>query len=176
MACGGLGSILGPFIVGQLADRYFATEKVLAVCHLVGGLLLIAASYCTTFWPIFLLMLVYCSLYFPTVGLTNSLTFRALGEEHASLFAPIRLWGTIGWLLATFLVGRYLGLGSGDVPAPQALLRPRRRAQLREVLRIPGVISLVMGFYCFALPHTPPAPPARPPQSPRSRHSSRAWS
>ncbi len=62
MACGGLGSILGPFIMGQLADRYFATEKVLAVSHLMGGLLLIAASYFTTFWPIFLLMLVYCTL------------------------------------------------------------------------------------------------------------------
>ncbi len=79
MACGGLGSILGPFIMGQLADRYFATEKVLAVSHLIGGLLLIAASYGTTFWPIFLLMLVCCTLYFPTVGLTNSLTFQALG-------------------------------------------------------------------------------------------------
>ena len=57
MACGGLGSILGPFIMGQLADRYFATERVLAFSHLGGGVLLIAASYFTTFWPIFVLML-----------------------------------------------------------------------------------------------------------------------
>src|SRR5271166_3773384 len=55
MACGGLGSILGPFIMGQLADRYFATERVLAFSHLGGGVLLIAASYFTTFWPIFVL-------------------------------------------------------------------------------------------------------------------------
>ena len=81
MACGGLGSILGPFIMGQLADRYFATERVLAFSHLGGGVLLIAASYFTTFWPIFVLMLLYCTLYFPTVGLTNSLTFRALGRR-----------------------------------------------------------------------------------------------
>src|SRR5271165_2423272 len=120
MACGGLGSILGPFIMGQLADRYFATERVLAFSHLAGGVLLIAASYFTTFWPIFVLVLLYCTLYFPTVGLTNSLTFRALGDEHTSQFAPIRLWGTIGWLLATFLVGGYLGLDSGRVP----LLKP----------------------------------------------------
>ncbi len=53
----GLGSILGPFVMGQLADRYFATEKVLAVAHLAGGLLLIATAYATTLWPIFLLML-----------------------------------------------------------------------------------------------------------------------
>ena len=156
MACGGLGSILGPFIMGQLADRYFATERVLAFSHLGGGVLLIAASYFTTFWPIFVLMLLYCTLYFPTVGLTNSLTFRALGDEHTSQFAPIRLWGTIGWLLATFLVGGYLGLDSGRVPLLKPFFSLVGEPSLREVLRIPGLISLVFGLYCFALPHTPP--------------------
>jgi nucleoside transporter len=156
MACGGLGSIFGPFIMGQLADRYFATEKVLAFCHLTGGFLLIAASYFTSFWPIFLLMLVYCSLYFPTVGLTNSLTFRALGEEHASLFAPIRLWGTIGWLLATFLVGLYLDLSSTTTPVLKPFFDLVGEPGKYEVLRIPGLISLAFGLYCFALPHTPP--------------------
>src|SRR5208337_369070 len=160
MACGGLGSILGPFIMGQLADRYFATEKVLAASHLIGGLLLIAASHGTTFWPIFLLMLVYCTLYFPTVGLTNSLTFRALGEEHASLFAPIRLWGTIGWLLATFLVGRYLNLTSETAPFLKPFFDLVGEPGKMEILRIPGLISLVFGLYCFALPHTPAAGPA----------------
>ena len=167
MACGGLGSIIGPFIMGQLADRYFATEKVLAFSHLAGGMLLIAASYCTTFWPIFLLMLVYCTLYFPTVGLTNSLTFRALGEEHASLFAPIRLWGTIGWLLATFLVGRYLNLSSESAPALKPLFDLVGEPGKMEVLRIPGLISLVLGLYCFALPHTPPAIPAMAASAPK---------
>ncbi len=157
MACGGLGSILGPFIVGQLADRYFATEKVLAVCHLLGGVLLIAASYCTTFWPIFLLMLIYCSLYFPTVGLTNSLTFRALGDEHTSQFAPIRFWGTIGWLTATFLVGRYLNLGSENSPGLKSWFDLVGEPGKMEVLRIPGLISLVLGVYSLWLPHTPPA-------------------
>ncbi len=156
MACGGIGSILGPFVMGQLADRYFATEKVLAFCHLAGGLLLIAASYGTTFWPIFLLMLVYCTLYFPTVGLTNSLTFRALGEEHASQFAPIRLWGTIGWLAASFLLGRYLFLNSTAAPMLKPLFDLVGEPTKREVLRIPGLISLIFGLYCFALPHTPP--------------------
>jgi nucleoside transporter len=157
MACGGLGSIIGPFIMGQLADRYFATERVLAFSHLAGGVLLIVASQFTTFWPIFLLMLVYCSLYFPTVGLTNSLTFRALGDEHASLFAPIRLWGTIGWLLATFLVGLYLDLNSENTPFLKPLFALAGEPGKYEVLRIPGLISLVLGLYCFALPHTPPA-------------------
>lgn len=156
MACGGIGSIVGPFIVGQLADRYFATEKVLAFSHLAGGVLLIAASRFTTFTPIFLLMLAYCSLYFPTVGLTNSITFRALGDEHVSLFAPIRLWGTIGWLAATFLVGLYLDVNSTNTPILKPFFDLVGEPGKYEVLRIPGLISLVLGLYCFALPHTPP--------------------
>src|SRR5271157_4755314 len=158
LACGGLGSMLGPFIMGQLADRYFATEKVLAACHLAGGVLLIAASYGTTFWPIFLLMLLYCTLYFPTVGLTTSLTFRALGEKQANQFAHIRFWGTIGWLLATFLVGRYLFLSSSTAPFLKPFFDLVGEPGKMEVLRIPGLISLLLGVYCFALPHTPPVP------------------
>jgi nucleoside transporter len=158
MACGGLGSMLGPFIMGQLADRYFATERVLAACHLAGGALLIAASHATAFWPIFLLMLLYCTLYFPTVGLTTSLTFRALGEEQANQFAHIRFWGTIGWLLATFLVGRYLFLSSSTTPFLKPFFDLVGEPSKREVLRIPGLISLLLGVYCFALPHTPPVP------------------
>ena len=167
MACGGLGSIFGPFIMGQLADRYFATERVLAFCHLAGGVLLIAASYFTSFWPIFLLMLVYCSLYFPTVGLTNSLTFHALGEKHASLFAPIRLWGTIGWLLATNLVALYLDLSSQTSPILKPFFDLVGEPGKYEVLRIPGLISLVLGFYCFVLPHTPPAGQAATAKGPK---------
>ncbi len=88
------------------------------------------------------------------------MTFRALGEEHTSLFAPIRLWGTIGWLLATFLVGRYLNLSSETVPFLKPFFDLVGEPQKLEVLRIPGLISLVFGLYCFALPHTPAAGPA----------------
>ena len=96
----GFGAIIGPFILGQLADRYFATEKVMAACHLIGGVLLIATAYTTSFWPIFCVLFLYCNLYMPTIGLTNSITFRDLGEGNRSKFADIRLWGTIGWIIA----------------------------------------------------------------------------
>jgi nucleoside transporter len=156
IACGGIGSILSPFLVGELADRYFATEKVLAFCHLVGGVLLIAAGHATTFGPIFVLMLIYCSLYFPTVALTNAVTFRALGQEHASQFGPIRFWGSLGWPVAIWLTGLYLG--ARDVSFLKPLFDLVGTPSLRDNLRIPGTISIVLGLFCFfALPHTPPA-------------------
>src|SRR5262249_18648608 len=75
----GFGAILGSFILGQFADRYFATERVMAFAHLIGGGLLIWAAGVAGFWPTFLLLFLYCNLYMPTMGLSNSLTFRTLG-------------------------------------------------------------------------------------------------
>jgi MFS family permease len=80
----GFGAIIGPFLLGQLADRYFATERVMAVAHLLGGLLLIATASATSFWTIFGMLFVYCNLYMPTMGLSNSITFRTLGEANQS--------------------------------------------------------------------------------------------
>ena len=76
----------------------------MAVAHLVGGVLLIATAYQRTFWPIFVLLFLYCNLYMPTMGLTNSITFRSLGEAHQDRFPGIRFWGTIGWIAAGPLV------------------------------------------------------------------------
>lgn len=150
----GLGSILGPIIMGQLADRYFATEKVLAFAHIVGGFLLIATAYATSFTPFFVLMLLYCLLYFPTVGLTNSLTFRALGEGNQNQFPMIRFFGTIGWVLGSLALAWYLA--SGKVAALQPLFNLVGAPSNKDILRFPGLISIVYGFYCFLLPHTPP--------------------
>ena len=180
----GFGAILGPFILGQLADRYFATERVLAFAHFVGGFLLIATAYQTRFWPIFLLMFAYCNLYMPTMSLTNSLTFRQLGEGNQSAFAGIRLWGTIGWIVASLAFGAYLDSEnldfiksffdvtgrSASFPAfldrwhafSRPILTPIYdlvgRPAFRDCLRISGVCSILYSLYCLTLPHTPPVP------------------
>ncbi len=104
----GFGAIIGPFLLGQIADRYLATEKVMAIAHFLGGLLLIAAAYMTSFWPIFILLFLYCNLYMPTMGLSNSITFRSIGEANQAAFPGIRLWGTIGWIAASLLFAGYL--------------------------------------------------------------------
>lgn len=149
----GFGAILGPFVLGQLADRYFATEKVLAFCHLVGGGLLIAAAYAESFWPLFVILFIYCNLYMPSMGLTNSITFRSVGEEK---FAGIRLWGTIGWIVAGLSFAAYLS--SKNLSFMQPLFQLVGKPAARDCLRVAGVVSLFYGLYCFALPHTPPIP------------------
>lgn len=181
----GFGSIFGPMIVGQFADRYFATEKVLFFCHLVGGFLLILGGNLTTFTPLFLTLFIYCCLYMPTMGLTNSLTFRALGEGNQNSFPNIRLWGTLGWIAAGVSFAMYLdyknltllrdicgfiglagvfetffGWWSATViPWFENTLFPRiGEPASRDCLRVAGAASILYALYCLTLPHTPPVP------------------
>ena len=155
----GLGAILGPFVLAQLADRYLATEIVLALAHLIGGGLLLATAYATGFWPIFLLLLAYCNLFMPTMGLTNSLTFRAVGEGNQDRFPAIRMWGTIGWIAAGLSFAGYLRLGG--VEAFRPVFDLIGAPAFRDCLRGSGLVSIIYGLYCFSLPHTPPTPVAR---------------
>ena len=182
----GFGAVLGPFVVGQIADRYLSTEKVLTIAHGFGGLILIATAYMTSFWPIFLALFAYCNLYMPTMGLSNSITFRSLGEANQGYFPGIRLWGTIGWIVAGLGFAAYLdynelsfygtlfelvGLKSTFASflgwwrgAVVPLMLPLFQIpwvgppQFRDCLRLSGVVSIFYGLYCLTLPHTPPVP------------------
>ena len=182
----GFGAIVGPFVLGQIADRYVSTEKVMAAAHFLGGLLLIGAAYATTFASIFGLLFLYCSLYMPTMGLSNSITFRSLGEDRQDYFPGIRMWGTIGWIVAGLAFAAYfdytklgfigtifdmLGLEStfrsllaewnaSVVPLLKSVHRISFIGEPRfsDCLRIPGVVSIIYAAYCLTLPHTPPMP------------------
>ena len=150
----GFGSILGPFLLGQLADRYLSTEIVMGFAHLIGGGLLLATAYVTGFWPIFGLLFLYCNLYMPTMGLSNSITFRTVGEGNQDLFPGIRMWGTFGWIAAGLAFAAYLS--SGETVALKPLFDLISKPSSRDCLRVAGVVSMVYGLYCFTLPHTPP--------------------
>lgn len=180
----GFGSIIGPFLMGQIADRYLATEKVMAICHFLGGILLIVTAYTTSFWPLFGLLFLYCNLYMPTMGLSNSITFRSIGEENQAAFPGIRLWGTIGWIIAGLFFTAYLeyetlafwktlatpiGLGgafnsflawwqASIVPNLKSLFAKIGEPRFLDSLRISGVVSMIYAVYCLTLPHTPPTP------------------
>jgi nucleoside transporter len=132
-----VGAMISPFFVGMIADRFLPTEQILAALHIVGGVILFFASTQTTFGPFYLVVLAYTLCYMPTLALSNSLSFRQM-DDPGREFPPIRVLGTIGWIVAGLFIGT-LGLEATATP-----------------LRIAAGASVVLGVFCLALPHTPP--------------------
>src|ERR1700756_1865922 len=109
-----LACMISPFFVGLIADRFFATEKVLAVLHLAGAVLLYAVTKATTFLPVYAIMFVYCLCYFPTISLTNSLTLQQIKNPGRD-FPLIRVFGTLGWIFIGVIVGN-MGVEATSTP------------------------------------------------------------
>ena len=103
-----LAAMISPFFVGMIADRFLATERILAVLHVAGGVVLFYASAQTRFAPFYAVLLVYTLCYMPTLALSNSLSFRQMADPGRE-FPPIRVLGTIGWIVAGLCIGT-LGL------------------------------------------------------------------
>src|SRR4051794_37595538 len=99
-----LASMISPFFVGMIADRFFATQKVLAALHFLGAVLLYAVTQVTSFGPVYAIMLAYCLCYFPTIALTTTLALKNI-KDAGSTFPLIRVFGTIGWIVIGLLVG-----------------------------------------------------------------------
>ncbi len=140
-----IATIIAPLVGGQLADRYFPTQKVIAVMQLAGGVILLFGAAVTGYSAMVWIMLVYCILYAPTLALTNSIAFINL-ENSEKEFGRIRVWGTIGWIVAGWtLAGWRLAAKS----LPGLFVQG-------DMLFLAGIFSLLMGVFSFALPHTPP--------------------
>ncbi len=142
-AVGPLACIVSPFFVGMVADRFFATERILCVLHLAAaGFMLLAASQMDAASPaapatINLIILAHTLCYFPTLALTNSLALHHVSDSQNE-FPLIRVFGTIGWIAAGFSLA---WIGWGD---------------RLEMFHLTGVSGILMGLYCLTLPHTPP--------------------
>jgi nucleoside transporter len=159
-AAGAAGAVLGPFVAGQLADRRFATERILALSHTVGAGLVWALAETAAFWPFVAISALYGLIYAPTLALTNSLAFAHLPNRDRD-FGPVRLWGTIGWIAVGILVGHMLlrwhtpeGVSASEVEAAQ-------NAGRSIAFKVSAVLGVAMGLYCLTLPHTPPSPRPR---------------
>jgi len=139
-----LATIISPFVGGQLADRYFSSEKVIAFLQLSGGALLLVVAHVTDYQLMVLLMFVYCLLYAPTLALTNAIAMINL-ENSQEEFGGIRVWGTLGWIAAGLLLSGWRSLAQ-DTGMPSVA---------GDTLFLAGVVSILMGFQSFTLPHTP---------------------
>ena len=137
-----MGCILAPFVGGQIADLWIPTDDFLVLVHLAGGVVLLLAAKQRTFAGLFSYMGIYALLYAPTLALVNSLMMTHLTDSSTQA-GGIRVWGTIGWIVAGVSV---------------ALWRHSGKLKIRgsDALTLAGILSLAMGIYCFFLPHTPP--------------------
>ncbi|MBM3801661.1 MAG: MFS transporter [Acidimicrobiia bacterium] len=132
-----LAALISPFFVCMIADRFFATEKILAALHLLGGGLIYLASTFSTFALVYPTLLAYTLCYVPTLPLSNAISFHNM-KDPAKEFPAVRVLGTIGWIVAGQLIG-WFGVEASAVP-----------------LKLAAVSSTLLGLYCLALPHTPP--------------------
>jgi len=154
-----IASIVGIFFSNQFADRNFAAERFVAFSHLVGGLAMIGLYFSrdlstilglTDFSTFFVLMLVHSLFYVPTISVTNSLAFAHLDDPKRQ-FGPVRMGGTVGWILASWPL--FLRLQNvGDMAEEERLVA------LSSIFLVAGAASLLMAAYSMTLPHTPPRP------------------
>lgn len=132
-----VASMVSPFFVGLVADRYFASERVLAALHFTGALFLVALAQVRSFGSVYALMLAHCLCYFPTLSLTNSITLRHV-KEPGREFPLVRVFATLGWIAIGQVIGR-LGIEASATP-----------------FLLGAGAAVVMGLYSLTLPHTPP--------------------
>ena len=141
------GAIIAPFIIGLIADRFFNAEKILAVLHLIGAVLMYQMSQTTDFNVFYPYVLGYMIAYMPTLALVNSVSFNQM-KDPSKDFPFIRVWGTVGWIVAGLLISFAFkwdsaeGIGNG---------------LLANTFLMTAVASAILGIFSFTLPKTPPS-------------------
>jgi nucleoside transporter len=149
------GAIIAPFIVGLIADRYFNAERLLGAFHIAGAILMYVLYSSREFGAFYPLLFAYMLLYMPTLALVNAISFRQM-DEPARHFSGVRVWGTIGWIVAGLVISYIF---AWDSRAGISL------GLLRNTFLMCSIASLVLGLYSFTLPATPPRSSASGPAS-----------
>jgi nucleoside transporter len=141
-----VASLLGLFLGGHIADRVLPAEKLLALSHVVGGAAMFLMGLQTSFWPFFLLMLIYQLAYVPTLSLTNTICLAHVADTRRD-FGRLRLWGTIGWIAASW---PFIFILAGRTGADL-------HAALASIFFVAGAASIALAVFSLSLPSTPPA-------------------
>ncbi len=150
-----IACVVALFVGGQLADRVMSTEKLLAVLHVVGGIAMLALAFQTTFWAFLVIMLAYQLAYIPTMSLTNAIAFHHVQDARKD-FGRIRLWGTIGWIAASWPFVFILAGKTGEA----------LEAALSSIFVVAGLASFALAAFSLTLPATPPGRDAQAANAP----------
>ncbi|MDO7569210.1 MAG: MFS transporter, partial [Flavobacteriaceae bacterium] len=140
------GAIIAPFFIGLIADRYFNAEKILGVLHLIGAGLMYFMSQATSFEAFYPLVFAYMVAYMPTLALVNSVSFFQM-KDPAKEFSIIRVFGTIGWIIAGLLISYFQWDSTESIS----------QGALSNTFTMVAVASLILGLISFTLPKTPPS-------------------
>ena len=140
------GAIIAPFIIGLIADRYFNAEKILGILHLVGAFLMYQMYQSEEVGMFYTYVLSYMILYMPTLALVNSVSFNQMKDPEKE-FANIRVWGTIGWILAGLSISFVFHWDSAEAVS---------QGLLKNTFLLSGIAALILGLFSFSLPKTPP--------------------
>ena len=141
------GAIIAPFFIGLIADRYFNAEKILGVLHLVGAVLMYLMSQSTEFSVFYPYVLGYMIAYMPTLALVNSVSFHQMSDP-AKQFPMVRVWGTVGWILAGLAISFLFKWDS---------IENISQGMLSNTFTMVAIASVVLGVFSFTLPKTPPS-------------------
>ncbi|TDO24026.1 nucleoside permease [Pedobacter duraquae] len=137
----GIASLFMPAFLGIIADRFINAEKVLGICHIIGALLLFVAAKVESYPTLYIIMLFNSMAYMPTIALANTVSYNALEKNGINIikaFPPIRVWGTVGFIFAMWMVD-FLGWTKSPMQ-----------------LYVSAGAALILGLYAFTMPKRPP--------------------
>lgn len=137
----GIASLFMPAVMGIIADKWLNAERVLGLCHIIGAGLLLWTSTITDPNMFFWAMLLNSMFYMPTIALNNTVSYIVLEQKNYEIvkdFPPIRVWGTIGFIAAMWIVDIF-GWKSNNMQ-----------------LILSSCSALVLGLYAFTIPPCKP--------------------
>ncbi len=132
-----IATMISPFFIGMIADRFFSAQRLMGILHILGGLLLFFASRIENNGSFYWIILLYSLVYMPTIALSNSVAFRQMSDPGKE-FPTVRVFGTVGWVVAGFMIAM---LGIEKTPF---------------TFYMAAIVSVILGLFSFTLPDTPP--------------------